>query len=415
LSNTFDFIRAKSAGLDLVKRTYGSLFKQMEAMGKTNIDLAANLKETAKETVDLTDSFNQVRENLDFLADIPIPPSNLEKIFEGLGKIKTGVVKGVGTVFKVMKGIGGGVASGITAFLEVINKFVPIFDVLNGLVEIFGGAVSEALMPAFQEFTELLMDPAIIEMITLLGEAFGQILAVGLRLLSGVLKALIDSGVLDFIIDGLQMLTVGLTFLADSVSILFDPAFWEALGNVLVEWGDSIADAWNAFWADFAAGAAEWWTGIVNGWNEFWSGIADGAMQWWNQITGFFTMLWDLIIGGIKFLINGVVFVINAVIDGLNALDFADVFPDIQRIPMLAEGVPMVTSPTLAIVGERGPEGVFPINDRGAAMAAAVFGGGTTNNNRSVTTNVQATVFGEEQMEELTRRVYVENVLNGRR
>jgi phage-related protein len=384
LSNTFEFIRAKSAGLDLVKRTYGSLFRQMDAMGKTNIDLAANLKETAKETVDVADSFNQVRDNLDFIADIPMPPTGIEKFMEAIGKLKPAVIKGLSTTFKVFKTIPLGIAGGILKFIELLNKFVPIMDIVNGLVEIFGASVAEALMPAFQAFADLLLDPAIIQMITLLGEAFGKILAVGLGLLSRALQALIDSGVFELIIAGLEWF----------ISILD-----VVIGNL-----DNI---WNAI-----VGGVTWFIDLMT---NIFTGIWEGIVTGWTTIAAFFTRTWEIILAGIRLVINGIIFVINTVIDGLNALDIADVFTDIPRVPMLADGVPMVTSPTLAIVGERGPEGVFPINDRGAAMAAAVFGGGTTNNTRNVTTNVQATVFGEEQMEELTRRIYVENTLNGRR
>jgi hypothetical protein len=87
---------------------------------------------------------------------------------------------------------------------------------------------------------------------------------------------------------------------------------------------------------------------------------------------------------------NGIIGFINRnVIDKINELvefkisafgaSFTVNPPDIGRIPMLAEGG-IVTGPTLAMIGERGPEAVIPLN-RAGGMG---FGGGGAN----ITVNV---------------------------
>jgi hypothetical protein len=103
------------------------------------------------------------------------------------------------------------------------------------------------------------------------------------------------------------------------------------------------------------------------------------------KIKGFFEDLADLIVSGSKSIwqpfYNAFKSVLNAVIGIWNKLDFAidisvpdwvpivggkgfkvaDIFPD---IPMLANGG-IVNSPTLAMIGEAGPEAVIPLNKSG--------------------------------------------------
>ena len=103
------------------------------------------------------------------------------------------------------------------------------------------------------------------------------------------------------------------------------------------------------------------------------------------KIKGFFEDLADLIVSGSKSIwtpfYNAFKSVLNAVIAIWNKLDFsidisvpdwvpivggkgfrvADIFPD---IPMLANGG-IVNSPTLAMIGEAGPEAVVPLNKSG--------------------------------------------------
>lgn len=102
--------------------------------------------------------------------------------------------------------------------------------------------------------------------------------------------------------------------------------------------------------------------GLLSGdWERVWQGMKDFVSDIWNGI-------WNIIKGFINLIIKG----INAMIRGLNKLKFS--IPDwvpviggksfginIPQIPMLAEGG-IVTKPTLAMVGEAGPEAVVPLD-----------------------------------------------------
>jgi len=107
---------------------------------------------------------------------------------------------------------------------------------------------------------------------------------------------------------------------------------------------------------------------------------------------------WDTIWNGMKevvgFVVNPIVSFINAIIGGLNMLirglnkvkvevpSWVPVFggkgfqfniPEIPKIPTLAEGG-IVRSPTLAMIGERGPEAVIPLNGKQGGITINILG-----------------------------------------
>lgn len=72
--------------------------------------------------------------------------------------------------------------------------------------------------------------------------------------------------------------------------------------------------------------------------------------------------------------------------------------PDIPQIPMLADGG-IVTGPTLAMIGERGPEAIIPLNQAG------MMG--------NITINVSGSVISENDLVETVRRGLVNAQRNG--
>jgi len=131
---------------------------------------------------------------------------------------------------------------------------------------------------------------------------------------------------------------------------------------------------------------------IINGLKTTFSGLI-------NFITGIFTKDWerawsgvkdvfkgilDAIKGIFKNTINGIIGIVNTFIDFWNSIElkvpainipfvgtvggFTIGLPKIPRIPKLAKGG-IVTSPTLAMIGERGPEAVIPLANSGFTNA----------------------------------------------
>lgn len=109
-----------------------------------------------------------------------------------------------------------------------------------------------------------------------------------------------------------------------------------------------------------------------------WDVVKAKALELWGNlketfggIKSFVLGVWDAIVSGIKGAINAVIKSINSMIAGLNKISIK--VPgwvpgmggkswgiSIPKIPMLAEGG-IVTKPTLAMIGEAGPEAVVPL------------------------------------------------------
>jgi len=114
--------------------------------------------------------------------------------------------------------------------------------------------------------------------------------------------------------------------------------------------------------------------GFFNGFVEILKGI-------WDLIVGIFTGDTNKITDGFKGIVNGIYTMFNGLIKAVNRIGFS--LPDwlggksfslnIPEIPKLAEGG-IVNRPTLAMIGEGGPEAVVPLN-RGGGL-----GGGVTVN-----------------------------------
>jgi len=98
---------------------------------------------------------------------------------------------------------------------------------------------------------------------------------------------------------------------------------------------------------------------IVPGW-EVIKNVGATIWEWIKTGFEFFktigTKIWDIIKGGFNFVKQGLRNAINAVIDFINSIIPGGMFD----IPHLADGG-IVTKPTIALVGESGPEAVVPL------------------------------------------------------
>src|SRR5690554_4017529 len=167
-----------------------------------------------------------------------------------------------------------------------------------------------------------------------------------------------------------------------------------------------FSQLWSTVWGaikDAAAAVGRWFVDTL--WGKWIKGAFDavksgvtGVRDWftttWDKIVEFFRGIPDKISRVARGMWDGITqsfkAAVNFIIDAWNRLDFSigpysipswvphfggrsfhipDVFPD---IPRLAEGG-IVTRPTLALTGERGPEAVIPLNRAGgAAMQTTV-------------------------------------------
>ncbi len=125
---------------------------------------------------------------------------------------------------------------------------------------------------------------------------------------------------------------------------------WKITINFFKKMGNKISEVWGNFITNIKSGFSI----AVQFFKDLPSKILD-AMQ-----SGF-----DIFVNGIKNIINGITSALNSV------LGFTGI-----NIPQLANGG-IVTKPTLALIGERGPEAVVPLSKGGSSFG----GGGNTIHN----------------------------------
>lgn len=202
-------------------------------------------------------------------------------------------------------------------------------------------------------------------------------------------------GILDFAGFIWESLTAGITAIigmwVDKFNYFKDILFaiWTAISGIFI-------DAWTNLTAgvttmiNFIVSIITSFRTVVLGiWTAIWTAISSVFVNAWTNlkigvttaigfITGIFTSFRDTILGiwntiwnGIKFVINSITGGINVMIRGLNNLriDIPEWVPfmggqtfgiSIPEIPQLATGG-IVTEPTIALIGEAGPEAVIPL------------------------------------------------------
>ena len=159
---------------------------------------------------------------------------------------------------------------------------------------------------------------------------------------------------------------------------------------------------------------------IRDNWRDAWENIRDKFRTITTVVKTLFEGfkanilgIWDGLVGGIKGAINTIIGAINSFIRGINRIKisvpsvdiplvgrvggFSVGLPNIPEIPTLAKGG-IATRPTLAMIGEKGPEAVVPLN-RGMGM--------------TVNITIQGDVLGMDDFEQKITSVVRDAVLGG--
>jgi len=227
----------------------------------------------------------------------------LQKVGEVLGKSKVGkTLKGFGSLIGGFAAFPIGIIMAVFQLLDALGVLEPILQVISALFDVFGGALMTALAPAFQELFAVLLSPEVINLITSLAQLFAAFLVPIIKAFAIALRPLLPLFNLLAELFSNELKPV-MKVLGKVIGLLVVGAM---IPLVLAIYGIGIAIA--ALIDLFTAGAA-------------------GAMKQWN----------DLMLP-----------VIGA---SLSAI------PEV--LAMQSGGI--VTSPTLAVLAERGPEVVIPL------------------------------------------------------
>jgi len=257
--------------------------------------------------------------------------------------------------------VGSFILDAITPMVTLfINKVVPAIQSVAGeigpkltpLFQTLGNFINAVLLPAFTAFYNFIKDYIV------------PILNVTLV---PIIKAVFDA--FSTIAIALKDNETNLKPLADA---------FRTLATFL---RDTIAPILGGFISGAITGIADVIAGLIN----VASAVTNATTKGFTAVKNFFVDVKDFIAAGASTifspLYNGMKAVLNAIIGIWNRLDFsidisipdwvpgvggrgfkvADIFAD---VPMLANGG-IVNSPTLAMIGEAGPEAVIPLNKAG--------------------------------------------------
>jgi len=180
-------------------------------------------------------------------------------------------------------------------------------------------------------------------------------------------------------------------------------------------WNNTVAVLTTA-WAKVKSIVGDGWTWMVaqfemyrapltNAWNSLWDGLTSGV-----------TAAWQVVEATIVTSINWIVDKINVMITAVNsvAAKGASVVgakaPQIPLVPdiALADGG-IVTSPTIALIGEAGPEAVIPLSGAGGGITGAAGNGGVVININNPVVRNQSDLQAMRKMIDQTLRPLLVN------
>ena len=352
--------------------TYGTEFAEAVRRGKFELgdatdilkDAQGTVADTAAATLTLGDRFELVGDSL-----LQTMQPALTAILRGLEDLMPVVQEGIkwfgDNLAPIFRELGENLMPALSRFWsESLNPIIEKFtnNILPPLIALW----KDTLMPAFSEFAEDVL-PEIEKLFReVIGPAFDWFA-------EEILPVLIN--ILEFVL----------------------PIAFDALVLVIKTAVAAIQVAWNVFETAFDIGAAVV-TGIINGLTATWNALKDAAVGAFELMWGGIKWYINQILGGIESFINGLASGIDSVGGLLSKIPGVEI-PEVPRLqlPRLAEGG-VVREPTIAMVGEAGPEAVVPLDKAGVG--------------RTVIVNINAeNVFGDD-IDDFIRRT--ETAIAGR-
>jgi hypothetical protein len=278
-----------------------------------------------------------------------------------------------------MKNIGGGMQQmGMMAVLDVVmqllsalNPLKPLLDALTTIFSVYGEILSTAFTPLIEKLFAVMLSEEVMGLVQQLADQF----LILVTMLLPVVDILAPLGAVIFpmigaVLQSLQpiiLLFVGvLATLVPIITQLLNLflSLWNLLAPILIPIIGTIVMLFSSIAVILGGVLTMAITAVL--------AVINALSGGWDAFKNTLQSGWDMIVAGFKGLINGFIDILNIVPNAINQLDVAGVVPDIGTIPHLAAGG-IINRPTMALIGEAGPEAVVPLNKSNTNI-----GGGTT-------------------------------------